>query len=193
MQGNAPPSSITGVPGWESIAEQELLLSLAAGVPENGVIVEIGCEYGMSSSLFCKAAHPSVVIYSVDRMHQLGWDRWWANLAEAKARGHFHRSLPFMLKGDSVDMARMFSKPIDLLFIDGDHSYAGCKRDITSWTPKVNPGGFVAFHDSACATNTMPHPLHYEVSDAVEEWLSRQREHWSLYKMVDTTIVYKHR
>jgi hypothetical protein len=37
---------------------------------------------------------------------------------------------------------------IDLLFIDGDHTYEGCKADILTWAPRVVPGGDIIFHDS---------------------------------------------
>ena len=41
--------------------------------------------------------------------------------------------------------------PVDMLLIDGIHSYAGCKRDHELYAPLVRPGGIVAFHDSAKA------------------------------------------
>src|SRR5439155_15474564 len=37
--------------------------------------------------------------------------------------------------------------PLDLLFIDGDHTYEGVKRDFEMYSPMVRPGGIVAFHD----------------------------------------------
>jgi len=36
---------------------------------------------------------------------------------------------------------------IRLLFIDGDHSYEGCKNDILAWVPYLVPGGILAVHD----------------------------------------------
>jgi hypothetical protein len=36
---------------------------------------------------------------------------------------------------------------IDLLFIDGDHSYEGVKRDFDFFSPMVNDGGVIALHD----------------------------------------------
>ncbi|NEI52711.1 hypothetical protein GR217_34395 [Rhizobium leguminosarum] len=33
------------------------------------------------------------------------------------------------------------------LFIDADHSEAGCRRDIELWRPKLKPGGMLAGHD----------------------------------------------
>lgn len=36
---------------------------------------------------------------------------------------------------------------LDLVFIDGDHSYEGVKADIEAWLPKVRRGGILAGHD----------------------------------------------
>ena len=37
--------------------------------------------------------------------------------------------------------------PIDVLFIDGDHSYEGVKQDYEMYRSLVRPGGIIAFHD----------------------------------------------
>ena len=40
------------------------------------------------------------------------------------------------------------NKKFDLIFLDGDHSYEGCKRDIEKWWPRVkNKTGILAGHD----------------------------------------------
>lgn len=38
-------------------------------------------------------------------------------------------------------------RAIDLLWVDGDHSYEGCKADLEAWAPLVRVGGVVAGHD----------------------------------------------
>jgi predicted O-methyltransferase YrrM len=38
-------------------------------------------------------------------------------------------------------------RPIDLLFIDGDHTFDGAARDFALYSPLVRPGGLIAFHD----------------------------------------------
>lgn len=43
-------------------------------------------------------------------------------------------------------------RPIDILFIDGDHTYEGVKADFQMYAELVGEGGLVAFHD------VLPHP-----------------------------------
>jgi cephalosporin hydroxylase len=40
-------------------------------------------------------------------------------------------------------------RQLDLLFVDGDHSYMGVRADFEMYAPFVRPGGVVAFHDIA--------------------------------------------
>ncbi len=40
------------------------------------------------------------------------------------------------------------TQPVDLLFIDGDHSYEGVKADWELFVPLVKPFGVVIFHDT---------------------------------------------
>lgn len=46
------------------------------------------------------------------------------------------------------DLRRLLgSRAIDLLFLDGDHSYAGVRRDFEMYADLVAPDGLVALHD----------------------------------------------
>ena len=42
-------------------------------------------------------------------------------------------------------------EPLELLFIDGDHSYEGAKADFERWQAFVRPDGHVLFHDAVDA------------------------------------------
>jgi predicted O-methyltransferase YrrM len=48
----------------------------------------------------------------------------------------------------SHEAAGHWRTPIDLLFIDGDHSYEGVKRDWQLFTPHLREFGVVVFHDT---------------------------------------------
>jgi hypothetical protein len=43
--------------------------------------------------------------------------------------------------------------PINLLFIDGDHSEEGAHADFERWSPHVVAGGHVLFHDAVAAND----------------------------------------
>lgn len=42
---------------------------------------------------------------------------------------------------------RLVGEPLDLLFLDGDHSAEGVKQDFEMYSPLVRKDGLVAFHD----------------------------------------------
>jgi hypothetical protein len=69
----------------------------------------------------------------------------------------------------SEDAAGTFSRPVGLLFIDGDHSYDAVRRDLELWRPKLVANGFVAFHD----TNVDAYP---GVKRLVKESVFRSRD-----------------
>lgn len=70
---------------------------------------------------------------------------------ETLRRGGLER-LVTAIEGDSAASAARFADgSLHAVFIDADHSYEGCLRDIKAWTPKVRSGGIVSGHDA-------PHP-----------------------------------
>lgn len=181
MFNGALRSPHTGVPGWETEAEQSALIEAARNTPQGGIIVEIGAEFGMSASLFCNFAHPTVDIFSIDLFPGDLLQAHLNNLQQAGLEGRSHQ-----IRGDSGELGLYWKEgDIDLLFIDGDHTYEGVKRDIRAWTPHVAVGGLVIFHDCACATNLNPHELHYEVSRAIDDWNANDGT-WLEGRSVDT-------
>jgi predicted O-methyltransferase YrrM len=188
MQGNAPASPITGVPGWVKQAEQERLVELAKAVPENGRILEVGGEFGCSASLFARGAAESVEIVTVDLFPDDLLTKHTANLAEAGFPGR-----TIQIKGDSKEIVKGWSgDSIDLLFLDGDHSYEGAKADVESWSVFVPSGGVMAVHDYAPTLEPGKwHYLHYEVRRAIDEWLEGQPD-WSKVSLTDSLLVLKH-
>lgn len=53
-------------------------------------------------------------------------------------------------------------KRIDFLFIDGDHTYHGVKKDFEMYSPLVRKGGIIAFHD------IIPNATDHEDADTIE-------------------------
>lgn len=54
------------------------------------------------------------------------------------------------IRKTSIDAAKMYDdNSLDFVFIDGDHTYTGCKNDILAWLPKMKHGSVIAGHDYA--------------------------------------------
>ncbi|MGO8752589.1 MAG: class I SAM-dependent methyltransferase [Thermoguttaceae bacterium] len=56
----------------------------------------------------------------------------------------------------SAEAAEGWQHPIDMLFIDGDHSYDGVRRDWDLFMPHVREFGIVVFHDTTWSLNAKP-------------------------------------
>jgi predicted O-methyltransferase YrrM len=53
-----------------------------------------------------------------------------------------------LIRSTSEYVAPSFEdESIDAIYIDGDHTYNGCKKDIEQWLPKVKKGGLIAGDD----------------------------------------------
>lgn len=189
MIGQAFHSIITDVPGWEAEEEQFALLEMAKQIPDDGQILEIGGEFGMSASIFCRGAKPSVSITTIDlfpdRPEGNLLDIHLANLAEA---GYGERTTAIRANSNEYEWE---GGPLDLLFIDGAHEYEAVKADIRQFVKFVKVGGVVAFHDCACATNPQPHQLHFEVTRAVSEWYWGTKGKWTALEPVRTILSFK--
>lgn len=102
-------------------------------------ILEIGRAKGGSAfALAC--ANSTVPIYSIDSAPKDD-----PFLTRALARYGVGNNVTLIVGDSSTRHAQV--GPIDLLFVDGDHSYRGCGADIRTWYDAVVPGGALVFHD----------------------------------------------
>ncbi|MDG0964309.1 MAG: class I SAM-dependent methyltransferase [Opitutales bacterium] len=107
------------------------------------IICEIGVERGGTSFLF------STCLPTIEKV--IGIDLVLKNVPLLK---FLSRSKNYYLEGYSSS-EKVFNKvrkilsgkQIDLLFIDGDHSYKGVKADFEKFLPLVGENGVIAFHD----------------------------------------------
>lgn len=129
--------------------ERLVLYKLALSSPNKCTIVEIGSYLGGSSTFLALAAkRKQGMLYCVDTWKNEGmsegqrdtFDEFLKNIEPL-------RDYIRILRGNSVDVANTFNENIDLLFIDGDHSYEAVKADMEYWLPKVKNHGIVIFHD----------------------------------------------
>lgn len=141
--------------GMVSLEEATLLFSLAKDV-KSGCIVEIGSYRGRSSVFLGKGslAGVSAPVYAIDPHKSfigiLG------GVFGPKDRTFFYKAMLDNECSEIVSLINLSSElfctswkePISLLWIDGDHSYEGVKRDFESWLPHMQLDGTIALDDA---------------------------------------------
>jgi predicted O-methyltransferase YrrM len=131
------------------IDEAALLYRLARNAT-SGPFAEIGRFKGGSTFVFASALPEGVELWSYD-LHvalrpDMPGESLDAELSAALERFGLANKV-HLLVADSrtVDPP---PDPLELLFVDGDHSYEGAKADYERWGAFVRPGGRLLFHDA---------------------------------------------
>jgi len=150
---------VSDVEGFLSPQEIDMLALLVACPTADGAVLEIGSHKGRSTVVMAKAgemlsdgtqagelhacdpltspAATDPTLYTKDVR-----DVFDKNLSNAGVTDKvtFHQML-------SSELAPTWNKPLRLLWIDGDHTYAGAKLDFDLFSPHLVPGAIVALHD----------------------------------------------
>ena len=126
-------------------AEQACLSRQAAG---RRSVVEIGVMHGATTALLRSVMAPEGTVTGIDRHPPGKLLVSFERLVARRELARHPRGRAVLLREWSHDAARGWTAPIDFLFIDGDHSWAGLEQDWRDWTPHVVAGGLVALHDS---------------------------------------------
>ncbi|MCD6465773.1 class I SAM-dependent methyltransferase [Candidatus Bathyarchaeota archaeon] len=149
-------------------------------------LLEIGTCKGGTLFLFCRVAAENAKIISVD----LPGGPFGGGYGEERITLYQSFALPgqqlYLLRRDShkrdtlEEVKKILSnEKLEFLFIDGDHTYEGVKKDFEMYSPLVSADGLVAFHD------IVPGPKHrvgevpkfwnelknqFEYDEIVEDW-----------------------
>jgi predicted O-methyltransferase YrrM len=133
---DAPHSQVTP-------AELAILLGFAERAQ---AVVELGCYEGKTA--VAMASRCKGLITTVDTFPR---GRLGLRYGEIITRAHVRRmgaGNVRVLRATTTEAARGWTTPVDLLFVDADHSYQAVSADYAAWLPKVRVGGHVALHDS---------------------------------------------
>ncbi len=130
----------------------ELLKILVKHKPQS--ILEIGTARGGTLFLFTRVASSDARIISIDLPGGRfggGYPEWRIPLYESFA---IHNQRVYLIRGDShahstLKMVKgiLDGRGLDFLFIDGDHTYEGVRKDFDMYGKLVDKGGVIAFHD----------------------------------------------
>jgi precorrin-6B methylase 2 len=145
--------------GWFNMEKQ--YLELLDATPEGGVFVELGCYKGKSTSFIGVEIHKrkrDINFFAVDSF-QGATNSTDANEIKAyEGISEIEESYTYnvSLIGNKIktivsltdEAAKYFNdEEIDVIFVDGGHSYEAVMKDIEAWLPKMKRNGIMAGHD----------------------------------------------
>lgn len=166
------------IPSWTSEAERGELIQLASQVKDNGLIVEIGGLYG-GMTVVLGLAQPKARIIVVDNFS-------WSPIPEKPAsKEELLRNVNScgvsnvtVQEGDSRVIGKKWKEPIDLLWIDGGHSYEFVHADLEHFGP----------HAQAIALHDWDNAFWPTIRKAVEDFVAKHTE-WKIDHSVEMVVV----
>ncbi len=160
------------VPGWTRGDEARELMRFTHALPDGAEVVEIGSFLGSGTILLAGARRMrgSGTVHCVDPFDGSGdafsipyyddilqgggvqRDRF-----ETAIRDAGLTALVQLHQARAEDLAERWTRPIDLLFLDGDQSRAGAREVYRKWVPFLKVGGIIALHNSHPTNHRLEH------------------------------------
>lgn len=147
------------IPGWMSVAELRWLANVASS---RKLILEIGSWQGRSSKAMAMTVGERV--YCVDPWYRASGEglklhpelpdaddnvinAFRANLAPELVCG---KAVPIRMKSDkalAILKDTLGGRKLDMVFVDGDHTYEGVRDNVRDYAPLIARGGLLCGHD----------------------------------------------
>jgi len=118
-------------------------------------IVELGTHYGTSFWSFCQAVKDQKLDTELEAI-----DTWkgekhagfygeevFETVKTIKEKFYYDLKINLIRKTFDEALAEFEDRSIDILHIDGLHTYESVKHDFETWLPKIKEGGIVLLHD----------------------------------------------
>lgn len=141
--------------GYLQAPELEALKKCINSLPDGSVCVNVGAGFGTSGLAFIESKNVGV-LYTIDKFrHEKDNGLGSLEVEERvfKEFGYDKDPRYQNICGDSAMIGLMWDTfnyvmtDINMVFIDADHSYEQCKKDIQAWIRNIRVGGIISFHD----------------------------------------------
>jgi cephalosporin hydroxylase len=140
--------------GWFGSDEAECYKSLVRGI-HGGVVVEVGCWKGLSTSYVGKMCNDNGTrLVVVDTFKGSESDESDGLAKKESIKDIFVNNMRelgieySLLEMPSVEASRFFdNESVTLVMLDANHEYGHVLADLRAWWPKVKPYGWMCGHD----------------------------------------------
>jgi hypothetical protein len=147
-----------------------ILYDIASAYPEDYEVVycEIGCWLGASSCLMLQRPSTKVIAIDAGPIKK-------AQVMENINRFNPHNNEFHYIYGNSRQLwtrerLEKITDKVDILFIDGSHSYVNCLRDFIEYQKYVRQFGFIVFDDYSDPGSPDVHAAVDDIFSAAKDW-----------------------
>ena len=153
---------------------------IEALVPKGSVVAEIGIFQGVFSRSLYETLSPRQ-LFLLDLFSGGGYsgDHDGNHVVYADLEQSYMNMISYsfdkpairLVKGDSSTLLKQFpDDAFDMIYIDGDHRYEGCKKDLLEAYKKVKSGGYICGHDYEMNMEKAQTVYEFGVKQAVDEF-----------------------
>jgi predicted O-methyltransferase YrrM len=134
--------------GYLYLEEVEAMKNVILSLPQNSICINIGAGAGTSGLIFMEcpnvgALHTIDITCGVSPLGGLGNERGTFEMSGYGSDPRYHQ-----ICGDSTEVGKVWNGGmVDMVFVDGNHSYEHCSSDILAWLPHIKPDGVISIHD----------------------------------------------
>lgn len=128
--------------------DAEFMYDTISKLPDVGNLLEIGTGYGHSAKFFSHLK-PNWTIYTIDGFGEYGTIKQFFSHGVFDSKG-YEQTKAYLSGCENVvqiignSKKIKWSYPVDVLFLDGDHTFEGLKADFERFSPFTN---LIFFHD----------------------------------------------
>lgn len=147
------PERISDIEAWQRHIPFAFAL---IGMLKPGMLVELGTHYGDSYCAFCQAVKEHSLdtqCFAVDTWEGDSQAGYYGTEVFADLKKHHdprYGGFSSLMRMSFDQATEHFpDNSIDLLHIDGLHTYDAVKHDFDNWLPKMSDQGVILFHDTA--------------------------------------------
>jgi len=170
-------ASVAAVPGWLTEGQARMLWDAVCRLGPGATVVEIGSHQGRSTIILGHAARTvGARVVAVDAFvdGRLFGGAETRALFEANIRTAGLTDVVELVVGYSTKLRRSWTRPIDLLYIDGKHDYWTYVDDLR-WSAHLPPGGEILVHDCFSSIGVTAGTLVKVLAGASYSYVDRSR------------------